>query len=75
MNHKHYKVDPGHTRDMGGKRGGIVGENAIWDGPLSQEGRAHGEGISSGIYGMKLKTAGVPFSGMGPITQKAKNYK
>ena len=60
---------------MGGKRGGIVGENAIWDGPLSQQGRAHGEGRSSGIYGMRLKTAGVPFSGMGPITQKAKNYK
>ena len=29
MNHKHYKVDPGHTKDMGGKRGGIVGETHI----------------------------------------------
>ena len=43
MNHKHYKIDPGHTRDMGGKRGGIVGESAIWDGPLSQIGRLHGD--------------------------------
>jgi len=55
---------------MGGKRGGIVGESAIWDGPLSQVGRLHGEGSSSGIYGMKLKTAGVPYS-PGPITLKA----
>ena len=71
MNHKHYKIDPGHTRDMGGKRGGIVGESAIWDGPLSQVGRLHGEGSSSGIYGMKLKLDGVPFKG-GPITQICK---
>ena len=57
---------------MGGKRGGIVGENAIWDGPLSQVGRLHGEGASNGIYGMKLKTAPVPLGGRGPITQIAK---
>mgnify|MGYP003126291193 FL=1 len=72
MNHKDFKVDPSHTRDMGGKRGGIVGENAIWDGPLSQIGRPHASGSSSGINGMRLKHAGVPYSGMAPITQKAK---
>ena len=70
MNHKNYKVDPSHTKDMGGKRGGIVGENAIWDGPLSQIGRPHGEGRSSGIYGMKLKLDETPYS-PGPITLKA----
>ena len=74
MNHKHYKVDPGHTKDMGGKRGGIVGETHIWDGPLSQVGRLHGEGSSSGIYGMKLKTDAVPYS-PGPITLKAQTIK
>ena len=56
MNHKDFKVDPSHTRDMGGKRGGIVGENAIWDGPLSQVGRPHASGSSSGINGMHLKS-------------------
>ena len=35
--------------------GGVVGENTIWDGPLSQLGRPHGKGSSSGIKGMKLK--------------------
>ena len=29
--------------------GGVVGENTIWDGPLSQLGRPHGKGSSSGI--------------------------
>ena len=53
------------------KASGVVGENTIWDGPLSQVGRLHGEGSSSGIYGMKLKVDGVPYSA-GPITQKAK---
>ena len=52
------------------KLDGQVGENAVWDGPLSQVGRLHGEGSSSGIYGMKLKNAGVPYS-PGPITLKA----
>ena len=32
---------------MKGKNG-IVGENTLWDGPLSQEGRPHGKGSSSG---------------------------
>jgi hypothetical protein len=51
--------------------GGVVGENTIWDGPLSQVGRPHGSGSSSGITGMELKLDGVPYSS-GPITQKAK---
>jgi hypothetical protein len=71
--HTHdFKEDPSHTKEMGGKRGGIVGESQIWDGPLSQAGRLHSEGASNGIYGMKLKTAPVPLGGRGPITQIAK---
>jgi len=69
-NHTH---DP-HAERMGKGKVGIVGESHIWDGPLSQVGRLHGEGSSSGIMGMKLKLGGVPFVG-GPITQKAKEYK
>jgi hypothetical protein len=49
---------------------GDVGQNIIWDGPLSQEGRPHGQGSSSGITGMKLKLAATPYSA-GPITMKA----
>jgi hypothetical protein len=32
---------------------GVVGESAIWDGPLDQTGRLHGKGSSSGITGIK----------------------
>ena len=49
---------------------GDVGQNTIWDGPLSQQGRPHGKGSSSGITGMKLKLAATPYSA-GPITMKA----
>ena len=49
---------------------GDVGQNTIWDGPLSQVGRPHGVGSSSGITGMKLKLASTPYSA-GPITMKA----
>ena len=52
------------------KSQGNVGQNVIWDGPLSQEGRNHGKGSSSGITGMKLKLAKVDYSA-GPITAKA----
>ena len=49
---------------------GAVGQNTIWDGPLSQVGRPHIKGSSSGINGMKLKLAATPYSA-GPITSKA----
>ena len=71
MNHKDFKIDPGHTRDMGGKRGGIVGETHIWDGPLDQVGRPHGEGSSRGPKGMHVLKAPVSYKGM-PITECAK---
>jgi hypothetical protein len=53
--------------------GGVVGENTIWDGPLSQVGRPHGKGSSSGSRGMKLKLADCGCDSLkGPITQIAK---
>jgi hypothetical protein len=55
---------------MKGKNG-TVGENTIWDGPLSQAGRPHGKGSSSGITGMKLNMD-QPAYKAGPVTQLAK---
>ena len=53
---------------------GQVGENAIWDGPLSKEGFPMGKGSSSGISGMEVSK--YPCNcGTGPITQHAKVYK
>ncbi len=55
------------------KAGGNVGQNAIWDGPLSQEYRVHAKGSSSGKNGMKLKLDQPCQCGAGtPITQRAK---
>ena len=57
---------------MKGKNG-TIGENTLWDGPLSQEGRLHGKGSSSGKNGMKLKLADCGCDSIkGPITQIAK---
>ncbi len=73
MDHKVFKIDPTHTKEMGGKRGGIVGETHIWDGPLSQEGRPHAKGSSSGKNPMKLKIQEPCQCGAGtPITKRAK---
>jgi hypothetical protein len=53
---------------------GQVGENAIWDGPLSKEGFPMGKGSSSGISGMEVSK--YPCNcGTGPITQRSKVYK
>jgi len=53
---------------------GQVGENAIWDGPLSKEGFPMGKGSSSGITGLELSKYPCGYGG-GPITQRAKAYK
>jgi len=50
---------------------GVVGESAIWDGPLDQTGRLHGKGSSSGITGMEVSKAPTMYKS-GPITQLAK---
>ena len=50
-----HKTDPNYNEVMASKNAhGVVGESAIWDGPLDQTGRAHGKGNSSGITGMQI---------------------
>ncbi len=71
MNHKKY--DPAMERLKPGTKVGIVGESHIWDGPLDQTGRPHGNGSSSGITGMSVLKAPVSYKGM-PITECAKVY-
>jgi hypothetical protein len=52
---------------------GQVGENAVWDGPLSKAGFPMGKGSSSGITGMEVSKADCGCDSMkGPITQRAK---
>ena len=54
---------------------GQVGENAVWDGPLSKEGFPMGKGSSSGIYGLEVSKASCGCDSINmPITQKAKTY-
>ena len=62
--------DKAHTHASKKDSVGIVGEAHIWDGPLDQGGRMHGEGSSNGRKGMKLKLAACSYS-PGPITRKA----
>ena len=53
-----HKTDPNYDKTMASKNThGVVGENAIWDGPLDQTGRPHGVGSSSGITGMQVLKA------------------
>ena len=56
------------------KLDGQVGENAVWDGPLSKVGFPMGVGSSSGIMGMQVSKYPCEYKG-GPITQLAKVYK
>ena len=49
---------------------GTVGESHVWDGPLDQQGRVHGQGSSSGITGMEILKAPTPYQA-GPITMRA----
>ncbi len=70
-----HKTDPNYDKTMASKNThGVVGENAIWDGPLDQTGRPHGVGSSSGITGMQVLKA-KSYHKAGPITQTAKVYK
>jgi len=57
-----------------GKSKGQIGESALWDGPLSQEGRPHGKGSSSGIDGMQVLKYPSPYESK-PITQCAKGNR
>jgi len=62
--------DKAHQKAAKGSSG-VVGESHIWDGPLSQEGRLHEQGSSSGITGMQVLKAPTMYRS-GPITQLAK---
>ena len=62
--------DKAHTHASKNDEVGIVGESHIWDGPLDQAGRLHGQGSSNGAKGMKLKLGAVPYKA-GPITKLA----
>lgn len=54
-------------------KNGNLGANTIWDGPLSQEGRPHKKGSSSGPNGMQVsKYPCKSYELQGPITQRAK---
>ena len=53
---------------------GQVGENAVWDGPLSKEGFPMGKGSSSGKNGLEVSKYPCDYDAT-PITQKAKAYK
>jgi hypothetical protein len=61
------KIIPNAT----GKASGEVGESALWDGPLSQIGRPHGKGSSSGKNGMQVLKYPATYEAK-PITQCAK---
>ncbi len=72
MNHSKY--DPSMEKLKPGTKVGVVGESHIWDGPLDQQGRAHGVGSSSGITGMQVSKFPCVCAPGVPITQRAKVY-
>jgi len=61
------KYDPSMEKLKPGTKVGVVGESHIWDGPLDQAGRPHGMGSSSGITGMQILKAPVPFKGLNAV--------
>ena len=70
----HGKYDPSMEKLKPGTKVGIVGESHVWDGPLNQEGRAHGVGSSSGITGMEILKAPTMYKA-GPISTIPKVFK
>ena len=61
------KYDPAMEKLKPGKKVGVVGESHIWDGPLDQADRPHGKGNSSGITGMSILKADVPYKGLNAV--------
>jgi hypothetical protein len=61
------KYDPAMERLKPGSKVGIVGESHIWDGPLDQAGRPHGDGSSSGITGMQILKAPVKYNPLNAV--------
>ena len=68
------KYDPSLEKLKPGTKVGVVGESHIWDGPLDQGGRPHGQGSSSGAKGMEILKYPTEYIAQ-PITQVAKVYK
>jgi|TARA_R110000803_G_scaffold117054_2_gene185601 hypothetical protein len=61
------KYDPSMEKLKPGQKVGVVGESHLWDGPLDQQGRPHGKGSSSGITGMQILKAPVPYKGLNAV--------
>ena len=61
------KYDPSMEELKPGKKVGVVGESHIWDGPLDQADRPHGKGSSSGMTGMSILKAEVPYKGLNAV--------
>ena len=61
------KYDPSMEELKPGKKVGVVGESHIWDGPLDQADRPHGKGSSSGMTGMSILKADVPYKGLNAV--------
>ena len=69
MNHDIEKIKKNPKLD------GQIGENAIWDGPLSKVGFPMGIGSSSGITGVQVSKYPCVCEPGVPITLKAKAYR
>ena len=54
---------------------GQVGENAIWDGPLSKEGFPMGKGSSSGKNGLEVSKYPCKCDPGTHITSRAKSFR
>ena len=54
---------------------GQVGENDIWDGPLSKEGFPMGKGSSSGKNGLEVSKYPCKCDPCTPITSRAKSFR
>ena len=70
--------DKAYNKASANGKDSIVGESHIWDGPLNQDGRAHGIGSSSGIMGMQVSKFPESRSSMQvkyPITALAQGRK
>ena len=61
------KYDPSMEKLKPGQKVGVVGESHLWDGPLDQKGRLHAKGSSSGITGMQILKAPVPYKGLNAV--------
>jgi hypothetical protein len=80
LNNKNNKKDMEYTKKMVENPTGRatstkeIGESALWDGPLSQVGRPHAKGSSSGANPIQVLKYPCSYEA-GPITQIAKGSR